>query len=187
MAPQDVAAQAVQAARDAEAEKLRAAAAAASVSDAASTLLSTLVDPPCEIRLLDANHKLQAVNLASTPKKIKKHTSLVQWSEGTNLTTRSTSKYLALELGPSTLVYCKEGAGVMALSKAYKDHWAAYDWFLGYQKFTKGKLPKALVPEGSKRYLTISDPDKVQIQEATLQQVVEAARDSSGLQAAASI
>ena len=74
----------------------------------------------------------------------------------------------------------------MPLGKAYKDHWTAYDWFLGYQKFTKGKLPKVLVQDEQKRYLAISDPDKANISEATLQQVVEAARDSCALQAAAS-
>ena len=185
MCTQDVAAQATKAAEE-DAKKLVAKLACVS---AASTLINTLTDPPCEF-MMNAQNKLVVVSTAQGPKRLKKHTSLIQWSDGTNLTTKPQGpKFLPLELSPCMLVHCKEESGCVTLAKAYKDHWTAYDHIVGFQKFTKGKLPKALLPEdpGKVRYLDVVDPEKVATPLDTLQKVIEAARDSSHLQAAVSI
>ena len=156
---------------------------------AAGTLINTLADPPSEFRLVDGI-KLTVVSTASGPKKIKKHTSLIQWSEGVSLTTKTQNKYFSLELAPSSLIYCKEELACMTLAKAYKDHWLGYDHMMGYQKFAeKGKLPKALMPDDpdKKRYFFVAEPAKVGMPTDTVQKIIEAARDSSQLQAAVSI
>ena len=130
--------------------------------------------------------KLKIFNANAGPKKIKKYTSLIQWAEGTSVSSKSTDKFLAFDLTPTTLVFCKEGMVIETLAKAYKDHWSAYDYFMGYQKFTKGKLPKVLIPDDpdKKRYLTITEPDKVGLPKDVLAKVIEAARDCTTLQAA---
>ena len=156
---------------------------------AASTLLNTLTEPSCEFRLTDQN-KLVVVSKATGPKKIKKHTSLAQWSDGTMVTSKPGSyKFWPLELSSQSLVYCKEGQGIMTLAKAYTTHWNAYDHITGFQKFTKGNLPKILVPEDAdkRRYLVVNEPEKANISPELFANVIEAARDSSKLQAAVSI
>ena len=88
------------------------------------------------------------VSTATGNKKVKKHTQLIQWSDGTVLTRKpKDNKVFPFDVAPSTLIYCKEAAAFETLSKAYAAHWTEYDHIMGYQKFTKGKLPKVLNPE----------------------------------------
>ena len=153
-----------------------------------TTLLNHMTEPPCEFKL-KGEDKLILLSTATGPKKVKKHTILAQWTDGTKVTSSpmESCKILSLEFSPTTLVYCKEAQAVLTLKKAYTDHWSAYDSITGFQKFTKGTFPKQLVPEDAdkKRYLVVAEPAKAKISGEILAKVVEVARGSSQLQAAA--
>ena len=125
---------------------------------AATMLLNTLTEPPCEFRLgkcadpASLEKCLMAVSTAPSNKKIKKHTLMMKWSDNTvaiSSKESDASASFSYQLEPGTWIYCKEAGAAMTLKKAFQERYQEYAQIFSYAPFTKGSLPKVLT-EASK-------------------------------------
>ena len=111
--------------------------------NADGTLVCTISQPKCEVRLVDNESILVLASLESTNKKVTKHCVLVQWSQHVNMTSR-TDDGLVWAVKPKDLVLVKESGAVMPLKKAMADTYSSYAQIFGYDAFVAGALPKDL-------------------------------------------
>ena len=119
--------------------------------NADGTLVCTISQPKCEVRLVDNESILALASLESSNKKVKKHCVLAQWSQHVHMTNR-VEDGIVWAVKPNDLVLVKESGAVMPLKKAMADTYSTYAQIFGYEAFVAGALPKDLKALAQKPY-----------------------------------
>ena len=146
------------------------------------TLINTLSGVPCEFRVNE--DKLLLLSTEPAPKKVPKHTTLMQWTKHVKVTSKTTPFTLAFkyELEPKSLIYCKESEKITTLSNACQNEYKGFGTIFGYTSFVAGSLPKLLVKLNSATEYSLDlGHESIQSTFANAAKVIELARGAPGL------
>ena len=147
------------------------------------TLINTLSGvAPCEFRVHE--DKLLLLSTDTAPKKLPKHTCLMQWTKNTKVTSKSTPFNIVFpyELEPKSLIYSKESDEVITLSKACQNQYKTFGTIFGYTGFVAGSPPKVMVKISSETVYSLDlGHESFKSTFANAVKVIELARGAPGL------